>query len=761
MSMPTLNLRTKILAITLGISIATVAAMAMIVIFFIKPRLESKLEKRGSSIAHAISSQCINPILTRKLFQLDMLLREFVNAEEGVEYLFVLAPDGNVTAHSFGREFPIALKEVDPRVDKDGHGIARLHATDRDIIDISEPLLGGNLGRLHVGMSASSIRNDVNEIIGWLSSIAGLFFLSAMLILTFLERWVIRPIFELKAASITVQGGDLDRRVEVHSTDEIGSLADEFNRMLDSIKESRVILVQEKLLLKKSEERLRKIIEQSPISMAVVSMDGTIEYINNCAVDTFGFQPEDIPHMSDWWQKAYPDAAYRDQVMAQWTGLVEKSIAENRYIERREYLVTCKDGTKKTMMIFGVLVSDKVFVIFEDITERKHAEEKLRESENRYQIFTSITSDFVYNCSRRGMDPYRIRWIAGATEAITGYSLEELKQMPCWMNIVHPADKERVDKFLMELTPGDRAAIDFRILTKGGDVRWIHESSYCESGNIQGELFHYGSSQDITTRKLAEEEIHRLNVDLEKLVAERTAELLRSNSDLASFCYAISHELRAPVARIKGLSQALQEEWVENPADAEYCAKRIEAASSELQEVINSVLQLSRLSQTAFAPQPLNLSALVREITSSLVRETPERQVEVVIADDITASGDPSLVRLCLENLLGNAMKYTVRQSVTRIEFGKDTVSGAYFIRDNGIGFDMDHADHLFEPFIRLHREEEFSGSGIGLATVQRIIERHGGRIWAESTPDEGATFYFTLTPSQGDRHDASIGTAR
>jgi signal transduction histidine kinase len=326
-----------------------------------------------------------------------------------------------------------------------------------------------------------------------------------------------------------------------------------------------------------------------------------------------------------WWQKAYPDPAYRDKVTARWIGLLEQAIAASGYIERQEYQVTCKNGTLKTMLIFGVIITDKVFVMFEDITERK----------------------------------------------------------------------------------------------------------------------------------LATDEVHRLNSDLEKLVDERTGDLLRTNRDLSSFCYAISHELRAPVARLKGLSRALQEDWSENPADAKYCARRIEVASSELQSVINSVLQLSRLSQASFVPKPLNLSSIVREIANSLVSENPERRFEVIIAEAVTASGDPSLVRLCLENLLGNAFKYTARQSIARIEFGQDAASGGFFIRDNGIGFDMSHADNLFEPFIRLHPDEEFIGSGIGLATVQRIIERHGGRIWAESAPGEGATFYFTLSPLDGDSHDA------
>jgi len=753
--MSTLNLRTKILLIVLGISIAAVAAMVMIVNFLIEPRLEEKLQKRGASIAHAISTQCINPILTRNLLQLDLFFHEFDEAEKDVKYLFVLAPDGAVTAHSFGREFPVDLKTLNPRLNPDGLGIARIRMADRDIIDISVPLLGGNLGRLHVGMAAASIKSDVNDILESFGGIVILFVLSSLLILYSMEKWVIKPILEIKAVSVKVGNGELGERVTVRSGDEIGVLADEFNRMIDSFKESREVIVYEKKLLARSEERFRTIIEMSPISMAIISMDGTIDYINRRTVETFGYLPEDIRDMEQMYVIAFPDEAYRSQVMAQYTDLVEKAIAGNREIERREYRVTCKDRTIKTMEIFGVPVGDKVFLMFEDITERKQAEERLRESESRYQIFTSNTSDYVYKCLRRGKEPFRIQWMAGAIEQITGYSMEEIYQMGCWMQFIHPDDKERVTSVLMKMLPGERVAIEFRIITKRGDIRWIYESSYCESGDALGEIYHYGSSQDITTRKLGEEEIVRLNGNLEGLVAQRTEELSRINRDLASFCYAISHELRAPVGRIKGLSQALQEEWAENPAAAEYCAQRIEVSSSELQQVINSVLQLSRLSQSSFVPQLLDLSVLVREVTSSLLSETPDRQVDIIIADDITARGDSSLMRLCLENLLGNAVKYTVHQPSPRIEFGRDAASGAFVIRDNGIGFDMAHADHLFEPFIRLHLEEEYAGSGIGLATVQRVIERHGGKIWAESSPGHGAAFYFTLAPTYGDMHDA------
>lgn len=625
MILPSLNLRTKVLGLIIGISLATIAAMILIVLTAIKPRLQVKLEKRGASIAHAISYQCIDPILTRKYFQLDLLFREFIDSETDLVYIYVLAPEGSVTAHSFGQEFPSELKKITPKLVNGGHSIAKIVTADQEIIDISLPLLDGKLGRLHAGIDVATLNADVNEIIVSFIFIAMLFSLSSVLVMIFLERWVIKPIVKIKAVAIKALDENFDQRVEVKQSDEIGSLANEFNLMLDAVKASKTALMAEKELLKKSEKQLRDILEKSPISMALVSVNGTIEYINRCAIDTFGYLPEDIPHMNAWWQKAYPEAAYREQVVSQWMALGEKAVAGNGYIERREYQVTCKNGTQKAMLIFGVLVADKAFVIFEDITEQKAAEHK----------------------------------------------------------------------------------------------------------------------------------IQKFNADLEKLVDERTTELLRSNSDLSSFCYAISHELRAPVARIKGLSQALQEEWAENPADAEYCAGRIEVASNELQRVIDSVLQLSRLSQSPFAPTLLDLSQLVREICASLANETPERRIEFSIANDLTASGDPVLVRLCLENLLRNAVKYSKLQPLAKIEFGKDMAKGAFFIRDNGIGFDMAYARNLFEPFVRLHKQEEFAGSGIGLATVQRIIERHGGRIRADASPGNGATFYFTLTPSYGDRHDA------
>jgi len=502
--------------------------------------------------------------------------------------------------------------------------------------------------------------------------------------------------------------------------------------------------------LRKSEEQLRKIIELSPLSMAIVAMDGTIEYINQRAVDTFGYLPADIPDMDRWWTLAYPDEVYRSRVISLWMGLFAQAAAGNGEIERREYRVTCKDRTTKTMVIFGAIVSDKVFVMFEDITARKMSEEALQQSENYLQETQAVAGLGTYS-----FDLLTDRWESSVIlSRIFGIDAAYDRSFNGWSTLIHPADRQMMTDYFSSEVIGRRGRFnrEYRIIRPdSGEERWVHGLGELKFDARSNPVLMIGTIMDITERKLAQEEIHRLNTRLEALVAERTTELERSNRDLASFCYAIAHELRAPVARLKGLSQAFQEELAENPAAALHCAKRITVASDQLQHVIDSVLQLSRLSQLSFVVQPLDLSAMVRETAAALVSDTPGRQIELVIADNIAASGDPCLVQLCLENLLGNAVKYSVRQPVARIEFGRDAANGALFVRDNGIGFDLANAEKLFEPFIRLHREEDFAGTGIGLATVQRIIERHGGRIWAESAPGLGAAFFFTLGPVYGE----------
>jgi len=231
-------------------------------------------------------------------------------------------------------------------------------------------------------------------------------------------------------------------------------------------------------------------------------------------------------------------------------------------------------------------------------------------------------------------------------------------------------------------------------------------------------------------------------------VVERTIQLEAANRELEAFSYSVSHDLRAPLRGIDGFSQALLEDYADTLDDQgrDYL-RRVRSATQRMAGLIDDLLNLSRITRGELRREAVDLSAQARSVAEQLRQAQPERQVEFHIADGLTAEGDPRLLRIALENLLGNAWKFTGKTDPAVIEFGlrRERGEAIYFVRDNGAGFDMAYAGKLFGAFQRLHDVREFEGTGIGLATVQRIIRRHGGRVWAEGESGHGATFHFTL----------------
>jgi len=289
------------------------------------------------------------------------------------------------------------------------------------------------------------------------------------------------------------------------------------------------------------------------------------------------------------------------------------------------------------------------------------------------------------------------------------------------------------------------------LITRSGRKVAVEESAapiVDPYGNLLGGVL---VLRDVTERRQQMQQIHKLNAELEQRVTQRTAALEQANRELEAFSYSVAHDLRAPLRGIDGFSQMLIDKYA-SQLDAEGVGylNRVRAAAARMSELIDALLSLARVGRAELQATDVDLTRLAAALTQDLASCTAERRVKVRIEGGMNAHADPQLLRIALGNLLDNAWKFTMRNEAAEVEVGqcKNVTTPTFFVRDNGAGFDPAYADKLFGAFERLHTETEFPGTGIGLAIVHRIVVRHGGRIWAESAPGQGATFFFTLPPS-------------
>lgn len=497
--------------------------------------------------------------------------------------------------------------------------------------------------------------------------------------------------------------------------------------------------------LQGNEALFNSLLHAAPHAIIIINADGIIEVVNHRATEFFGYSEDEL-------------------LGAPLEMLVPESLRNKHVTHRQEYFETPrsrpmgkgydlvgrrKDGTEFPIAVglgytrLNDHLSGIAFIT--DITERKEFERAFTQSQEQYRttfeqaaigiIHTNVDGDFTR------VNPHICE--------LLGYTRDEMLQMSV-MGLTHPDDRPTTNTARERILQGKATSytLEKRIRHHDGQWIWVNTTASILRDPDGNEMGFIKVIEDIRERRFLEDELRRLNSDLENRIQERTAHLTALNQELEAFSYSVSHDLRAPLRAVNGFSQALEEDYYDQLDDiGRDFLLRIRRESQRMGQLIDDLISLSRLSRSEMTFQQVNLSKIARTIIENLRQNDDNRDVTVTIQPEMEAWADAALIRVVMENLIGNAWKFTGKRDDPTIEIATTQQDDniVYYVRDNGAGFDMAYVDKLFGAFQRLHAMTEFEGTGIGLATVQRIIHRHSGIVWAEGAVNQGATFYFTL----------------
>jgi PAS domain S-box-containing protein len=511
-------------------------------------------------------------------------------------------------------------------------------------------------------------------------------------------------------------------------------------------------------VLRESEEKFRSFVEQSSDGVMLVNEEGRLVGWNQAQEKLYGLTRQEVVGRSFWdlqyqltnAERQKPERLEYYRTVLQEALRTGKSMVFEKVLnatvrrpDGQERLIEQTAFPIKTSRGFGI------GSITRDVTERQVLDHALQETSSQlYAIYGALSDAIVV----ADAESFRIVNVNDSACRMFGYTRQEI--LTKTIAALHPSNQfSQVMQVFQAMARGE--------LTSRMDIPCQRQDGQAFYADVGGRPLMYDSRpsmvgvfRDSTERKKAEEEIRTLNAELEQRVAQRTEQLEAANRELESFAYSISHDLRAPLRSVQGFSELLLEEYTAIlPGPAADSARRIHAASLQMGDLIGDLLQLSRLSREALQRSPVDLSVMAGEVIQELRRADTNRHVDFSAPDSLIADADEHLIRVVLENLLDNAWKFTAKKAIGKITLGLEHAADGtaeYFVRDNGAGFDMAFSGRLFGAFQRLHAMDEYPGNGIGLASVNRIVNRHGGKVRAEGIVGKGATFYFSLPKNDG-----------